>query len=154
MTRLTSPHARWMFATLMAVALPFCCCNGRLVTQAFGALATISTVAHGWHHEDIGNRHHGESRESGHGCHSSDPSDDGSAPCDDDGPCDCDQHKQVKQIPERSTTVDLSWTVIAVLTTVERPLWIPEPPAISRLSPAAVPRPPTSLLRMHCALII
>jgi hypothetical protein len=44
--------------------------------------------------------------------------------------------------------------VVAVVTTVERPEWIPEPPAVSRLSHAAAPRPPTSLLRMHCALIV
>lgn len=153
MTRLTSPHARWMLATVMAVALPFCCCNGRLGTQAFGALASIQTVAHGSHHEDTGHRHRGESRESGHGCHSSGQSE-GPTPCDDDGPCDCEQHKQIKQLPERSTTVDLSWTVIAILATVEQTEWIPEPPSITRLSPAAVPRPPTSLLRLHCALTI
>lgn len=154
MTRLTSPYARWMLATVMVVALPFCCCNGRLVTQAYGGLAAIHTVAHGSLYEGTGNLHHQEADPGpGQGCHSSGKSD-GSTPCDDDGPCDCEQHKQVKQVPDRSTTVDFSWTLIAVLPGDERTDWIPEPPTIARFSPGAVPRPPTSLLRLHCALIV
>lgn len=152
MTRLNTPHVRWMVATLMAVALPFCCCNGRLVTQAIGALAAIPTVALAPHHDETGSLHHGD-REPAHGCCPSGPSD-RPTPCEDDGPCDCDQHKQVKQLPESPTTVDYSGTLVAVLSSVAPAGWVPEPPSIARLSPAAVPRPPTSLLRLHCALII
>jgi hypothetical protein len=141
-----------MVTTLMAVALPFCCCNGRFVSQAFGAMAAAThAVAHAQDHAD--SAHHAEHSKPVRGCCPSSPSEN-STPCDDDGPCDCDQHKQIKKLPEIPTTLDLSATAVVLLPSIGFTPLAPEPPVIARLGAEAIPRPRTSLLRLHCALIV
>lgn len=151
MSPMTSPQARWMVAILFAVALPFCCCNGRFISRVVGAVVVAPDVAHAHDHAKDSHRPGHSYPADGH-CSSS-PSDE-SAPCDDDGPCDCDQHKQIKSLPESPTTVDLFSAVFAILPSIDSAASAPEPMVIARLSAAAVAKPPASLLRLHCALTI
>lgn len=150
--RLIPPQLRSTIAALLLVAVPFCCCEGQAVVRALGTLSGVYSVAvSGHHHQSEGE--HGQDHSRPHnGCT---PGSDGhSAPCDDDGPCDCAQHKQAKQVPESPTTLDLSGTVVHMLPSLDLGFWIPEAPVRTVSSDAAIPRPPTSLLRLHCALII
>ena len=150
--RLLAPPFRTMIAALLLVAVPFCCCEGQVVPRALDGLSGIQSVLKSGDHESAEQHAHDHSPSHG-GCT---PGSDGqSTPCDDDGPCDCAQHEQAKQLPESPTMPDLSGgALVHVLPSFDPGYWLPDAPVRTFFSVAAIPRPSTSLLRLHCALII
>ena len=149
----SSPHLRWLIATLLGIELPVCCCTGPPIARALGvvmashAFAGADDKADGPHIEPPG--------ESRGGCCASTDKGRNPVPCKDDGPCDCGQHKQIKQVPEGKATLGAPSPLVVVLPSVDRAVWAPKPAARARRGAAkAVTRPPSSLLRLHCALTI
>lgn len=151
---------RLFITLLLAVAVPLCCCNLRMgltacePCDAASSHATVEPVAH--EHAD-GNGH---DHESDH--HASTSSKEGiepdSSPCgpghEDDHDCSCG--KQNTLLTVAKSNLDLPTPVLVAILSfpafadmsalplfraVERGLWVSA-------------RPPTTLLRLHCALIV
>ncbi len=143
----TSATLRWLMATYTALWLPVCCCYGSVLNGSETPHPPHDHAAHV--HEDhadsdedhgraSGNDHHSDQPESGHH----------------DGTCDCGcfgsdyPDATLETSGGFGQTVQLSQLPIAVVSCVARP-------AIAPIQSAEhVPRPTTSLLQQHCALIV
>jgi hypothetical protein len=145
---------RWIIAVAVTVGLQVCCCNLEAMFRvciACGdhAAPALADLTH--NHDEPASEHHSHDHlttaEDQHG-----PS-----PCDDhheEGECTCKSHELAKSLPEKPRLDLPTLALIAVL---------PEPqfddPGFVSISCRWAPtervfRPPTSLLRQHCALTI
>lgn len=154
---LRSGTSRVFLALYLAFGLPLCCCqilaaaaccspSGPSQAAVFRA---VDDHAHDGHHHDHGNQHRDE-------IPGDDPTPSPAIPCDHDGSCKCECDGTRPLLIEKSITIDctvlggaaVGWAL--PVTTVSylsvRPLAISaaEPPKLSS----------SSLVRMHCALII
>ncbi len=133
---------RWLVAAYMALLMPLCCCYS-------SALATSSTAPHQHTQTATGHDHghHAEARLPAH--HHDQPQ-----PDQPDGPCDCGCSGPDGPVFAIEKTLQLDWTVQALPLSLARVLAVScwSPPAIQVTAPLA--RPPDSLLRLHCALIV
>lgn len=151
------PHGtiRWLLAGYMALLMPLCCCYGSVAPESCEP-ADESTVHSQGHHE----REHGERASKHDGGHEHQaPADDQhkcdpSCPGHDNGSCDCgcDNPGHRTFAVEKPASIDASLGFSHVV-----PSWLTR--ALSEQvrsnRPATCPpRPPTSLVRMHCALIV
>ena len=151
------PHGtlRWLFAVYMALLMPLCCCYASSAVECCTP-ADESTVRSQGHHE----HEHGERAPKHDGGHDHQaPADDHyqcdpSCPGHDNDSCDCGCDNQAHRFftVEKSAPIDTSlgfshvvlpWLTLALSEQVG-----PNRPATNP------PRPPTSLVRMHCALIV
>lgn len=150
-------HFRTCLSLLLAVVVPFCCCNFQSLLTACeacvpacsghdGHAAAANGHAHN-NHEDAdesGERSDSETR------HHHDTPSDG-----DHQDCTCGKH-EAKMLSGEKPTIELPTAVlVAILNWVAIPSSAAEPsrPFTNGEIWAAV-RPPTSLLRLHCALIV
>lgn len=157
----TSPF-RFLLTVLLAVTVPFCCCDFHSVLSACAACESPATgrEAHTQTHDHAdgaGHQHASTHHQKGD---QDTPGDDhhGTIP---DGPnhekhdCTCDSSSGTMLSVEKSTVELPALVVVAVID------WVPladlVPDALFRVherEQRAVQRPPTSLLRLHCALIV
>lgn len=151
------PHGtiRWFLAGYMALLMPLCCCYASAAAESCAA-ADESTVRSQGHHErehgarasrhDRGHEHQAPA-EDHHKCDPSCPGHDNGA-CD----CGCDNSGHHSFTVQKPTSIDTSLGFShVVLPWLTSPLTEPVRPNRSATNP---PRPPTSLVRMHCALIV
>ena len=153
MPRLIGP-TRLLLTVMLAAAIPLCCCRGEMLASLLGGEPHKCTVSHAT--ADHGHTSHGHSHQHGSGHGKSGCGHDAPEPCNDEGPCDCAHQGDIKSLPDAPTSVKDSG---GVLVTVLPELSVGRSGVpltnfrLRRLS-EAVPRPPTSLLRQHCALIV
>jgi len=148
-----------VITALVAVGVPLCCCNFRALFSSCDPCeraipASVSEV-----HADG----HGHDHVSEHGDQATLPVDQDAkhcpAPCEpgheDDGQCSCGKHDlQLSSVEKSTLNVDKSISAIAELFSVRTNAW---PTAAIKLpvwESWALTRPPTSLLRLHCALTV
>lgn len=150
---------RLLVTLLLAVAVPFCCCNFHswlsdcapceTASHATGTTLAVHSHAAGVGHDHDAD-HHADSAKTPHG-------DTPASPCErghDEGDCTCS--KQSTYLTVAKPTLEFPTPVlVAVLsfpaitdTWASLPSWTKEPDSW------AFARPPTSLLRLHCALIV
>jgi len=145
---------RWFVAVAVTFGLQFCCCNLETmfrVCLSCGDHSVAASADHGHHHHDLASEHAGHA-------HATGPEDRHEVPPSrehqHDGDCTCGSHEVAKSLPEKPRLELPALSLIAVL---------PEPefddPGFTSISCRWTPtesvfRPPTSLLRQHCALTI
>jgi hypothetical protein len=147
-----------MVAALLSVSVPLCCCQGRQVLGLIwggGGVYTL-TVAGGDHHASADHdpaSHRSHELEEDHR-NSAPPCEDGS--CDDTGDCDCGHTNLLAVSPTGpAASAELSVPPLFPMLAGSAPQALtPRLPDAVRARAALVPRPPTSLLRLHCALIV
>ena len=151
------PHGtiRLLLAGYMALLMPLCCCYASSAAECC-TRAAESAVRSQAHHE----HEHGERAPKHDGGHDHQAPADGHHDCDpscpghDEGSCDCgcDNPGHHSCTVEKPASIDASlgfshvvlpWLALALTKQVG-----PNRPATNP------PRPPTSLVRMHCALIV
>lgn len=142
---------RWIVAVVvLTMALPICCCNGNLLLRALNLAGPQAEQANRLAPSS------GQSRcdhEDHHCCGS--PKNGESAPHDKQEPCRCGQHDVVKKLPEQGTAIAFAPATFALYEVASVDAAFPSgPESGSPNTPKSVPRPPTSLLRLHCALTI
>ncbi|MFN7022052.1 MAG: hypothetical protein ACK4WH_12095 [Phycisphaerales bacterium] len=146
---------RLLVTVLLAVAVPFCCCDFRSLLGGCHSCeeatpATSQTAEAGHDHADrIDNHGHSPT---GDDHHRSDP---GNAPEQDQHDCTCGNNTGTMLTVEKST-LELPTPVLVAIPewsalTDLRPLDLFKGPEVEM---RVVERPQTSLLRMHCALIV
>jgi len=145
---------RWIIAVAVTIGLQVCCCNLEAMFRvciACGdhAAPALADLTHS--HNGPASAHHSHD----HPTTAEDQHE--SSPCNDhheQGECTCESHELAKSLPEKPRLELPAISLIAVL---------PEPqfenlgfaPVSCRWAPTeSVFRPPTSLLRQHCALTI
>lgn len=150
MPRLIGP-TRLLLTAMLVAAIPLCCCRGEIwgsLLAGVSAECSESQASHG----EAGHCHPQDhcAGQSGNGCGGKDRE-----PCDDDGPCDCGRHRDVKSLPEAPASIAAGSSVLVGI--------LPAPGAVSPAnltgggapaSPEGAPRPPTTLLRLRCALVL
>lgn len=145
-----SPGFRLVLALLMAVWSPLCLCQ----THAEAAGRNEPSPAN--HASSEGHSHHGHEHGGGHDEDApADRPDDGpGAPCHEhDGPgCDCPELSATGPKPDQSLKLTVA-PLVAVVQWLVSPMSVPHQVAFRR-DTDAVPRSPTTLLGMHCALIV
>lgn len=149
---------RCMLTLLLALAVPFCCCDFRsLLTGCVSCDAappeTVKTVAvsEGGHDHASHSHCHGHSPKGD----DHDGSTPGKAPDQDKHDCSCGKNtgkmltveKTTLELPTPVVVATLDWSAITDL----RPL---DPFKGWEVEKRVVERPQTTLLRMHCALIV
>ena len=155
---------RLALTILVITAVPFCCCSFHAWLSACGACTTHSNAGVGEHiaHDPEAHReshhhdsnHHEADGDSCSGHHENAPS-----PCCPDDPgndgCKCGKH-DLKMVSVERPTVEFSVpALIAILPWAHASNF--EPPVThftARRCVWAEARPPTSLLRLHCALVV
>jgi len=163
MTHRSSP-VRLLLTILVIAMVPFCCCSFHAWLSVCGACETHSDrgaserFAAG--HSDVVNHHHDDSdhhAEDGGAC--SGHHEDAPSPCRPDGPsddgCKCGKH-DLKMVSFQKPIVEFSTpALIATLPWVTAGnVQHPVTHYAARRFAWAEARPPTSLLRLHCALTI
>jgi len=162
---------RFLLTIVLAVTVPFCCCNFHALMSTCAGCersadifsADIFTVlgAASFDHEHADGSHHHHDAKPGQvdGKLATTSSDQSPSPCGpghkDEGDCTCGKHDTkmltaVKSSVEFSTPVlvaVLAWPAIA-------PLTLDFPTRVQSRRDWAHNRPPTSLLRLHCALVV
>lgn len=145
---------RWIIAVVVTIGLQVCCCNLETMLRACiacddHAAPAPADLAHN-HDEPAGAPHSHDHPTTAEDQQDSSPGDDHH----EQGECTCESHELVKSLPEKPRSELPAFTLIAVL---------PEPRfddrGFSSISCRWAPtervfRPPTSLLRQHCALTI
>lgn len=157
-----SSPIRFLLTILLVVAVPLCCCDLRSLLGGCASCEAApdkdgaETVSHD--HADVTTHEHGACHQhaTGHAAESADTH--SRPPCNpenDKHDCDCGKNNSKMLTVEKSTVelpapvivATLDWTHVAELV----------PTAVSRAhyrDASAIARPPTSLLRQHCALIV
>lgn len=134
---------RWLLALAVVASLAVCCCQGR----ALGRLLAAAPAA----------QHSGSAVGVSHtprSCCDEDVPAPTPSPARHDHPCDCKANPTAKSLPDAPVLAPTDAGVVQMLPAPSFeavPLPLPSPRVID--APAA-PRPPTSLLRQHCALTI
>lgn len=143
----------FLLTIALIVAMPVCCCRGHLPGAA--ASASFSSDSGTACHGEMPGGHAGDLGADGFGGSGSPCGGGNSPPCQDDGPCDCGDQKDIKRLPEAPASVPVANSVLCVrlepVTAVSSAIVVGG--GLSGFSEAAT-RPPATLLRMHCALII
>ena len=151
------PHGtiRWLLAAYMALMMPLCCCYASVAAESCAPAEESNVQAQMGHEHNHGERapkhdggHDHQAPADDH--HKCDPS----CPGHDDGSCDCgcDNPGHHSFTVEKPASIDASIgfspVVLPLLTlALSKQVRINEPATNA-------PRPPTSLVRMHCALIV
>jgi hypothetical protein len=138
---------RILLTIALIVPVLLCCCGGRLAARFFAQFGTPETAAQvapaGW------------SGESEHGCCGTRQAPEAPAPADDSRSCECEKVREARQLPESGPSLTDTSVCAPVVRAVEAPAWAVVSPARVRQAVAApAPKPPSSLLRQHCALVI
>lgn len=158
-------NSNWAIASVLALAIPLCCCEGQrlVISLASGLHRLVDFTANTHGHDAPG---HAEQEHTGglghHGdTHSADSerTTDGSCgdePCDDDRDCDCGHANLLASMPSAPDATPPASTVAAAFVHLPVDWLTPVALATPRAQPDAahVPRQSTSLLRLHCALIV
>lgn len=141
---LGSRQLRWALSAVIAASVSFCCCEGGLAMDAVSLVANALS----------GSAPPVEGR--GHGCCSTGQTDDSDeSPCNDDGPCECDQQREVRSLPDAPVALDAASVALTFsLPPDSASSAVGWQPLVAPVRAEAVPRPPTALLRLHCALIV
>ncbi len=145
---------RWIIAVSVAFGLQFCCCNLEAVFQVCTACADHSAPAsadHAHNQDELSGEHHSHE----HATASEDQHD--PLPCDEHhehGECKCGSHNMAKSLPEKPRLELPVLTLIAVLSEPEFKASEFDSCLSSLNLNEGVFRPPTSLLRQHCALTV
>ncbi len=155
-----SSQVRTLIALLLACAVPFCCCNLRMLIAGLscqaGALPQYKPggarlLATADHMEATLACCHG--RSASNVTHSDSNSED--TPTDDPQDCSCGNAGGKMLAVEKSNVEVPVQVIVAVIDWSHRPQPRPHDLTGGRWRvPEAVPRPLTSLVRMHCALIV
>lgn len=152
---------RLLVTVMLAVAVPFCCCNFHSLLsscvpcEAATHHAAAKPVAD--HHSDGAVHAHDSDHHSGPIKAHNDGNEPGESPCGpahDDDDCTCGKQNTLLTIAKQTVGFP-SFVSVAILSfsTIAEPWTICPFSAIDRgLWTAA--RPPTTLLRLHCALIV
>ena len=132
---------RSFLATSFVVSMLLCCCHGKVVGGVVAQFAVNGT--------STGQVEKG-------GCCLEGEGDESPASGSEHGPCECRGQVDVKTLPEAKTTIDLAGAtpVILVLAAGRVEPMMPPVVRVAVLETWAHVRPPTSLLRQHCALIV
>lgn len=145
---------RWIIAVAVTIGLQLCCCNLETMFRVCVACDDHAAPA-----EAALTHHHDEPSSGDHSHDHPTTTEDqhGPSPCNDhheDGECTCESHESAKSPPEQPRLELPAASLIAVLP--EPQFDQPGSASISwRWTPVArIVRPPTSLLRQHCALTL
>jgi hypothetical protein len=148
--RLVGPTRVLLTAALVA-AVPLCCCRGQMWASVFARSSGVEAIAEAGS-PGGGMDCHGEAAESGscgESCHAGT-----SAPCNHHAPCKCELQTVTKMLPDApAPAVESQFASLL-------PAWAGEVAAWGGLvcdgpsGTEAMVRPSTSLLRLHCALIV
>lgn len=154
----------WIVAALLTVSVPLCCCQSQqLLSLLWGGGATHAVVGGEESHsaKSSGHASHGERADSSVSGHRSQEGVRHAAPCD-NGPGDSDSDCNCGNI----------YLLVGAATGLSAPTLLasshlllvsegiaPVDPAprfftLSSVAATLIPRPPTSLLRLHCALLV
>ena len=154
---------RLMVSLLLVVAVPFCCCNFHAWLSACSSCddhaerGSVVAVAHP--HSDASTHDHDGDNPSDSAGENHNTHPDKNGPCgphhEDQNDCTCGKH-DAKMLTGAKTSVEPPVPVLIaildwVLTTDRIPL---AQITINRHDVWATARPPTSLLRLHCALVV
>ncbi len=147
---------RVVLALYLAFALPWCCCRMSAAAACCEsadppdatASRTVDAHVREGHHHDHGDHHH----QHGDQAPESDQAPSPTGPSDHDDSCDCGCEAVGSLLLEKSVTIDYPVLTVAAVTWVASlaPLYRPSVRPLA----ARATGPPTSLVRMHCALII
>lgn len=149
-------HFRTCLCLLLAVVVPFCCCNLHSLLTACEACAPACADRHGHTAAATGPTHHDQGHGDGRGGDSDSKTRHHETPSQGDPQnCTCGKH-DAKMLSGEKPTIDLPTAVpVAIHNWIVMPLSAAEPlRAFTNGEVWAFARPPTSLLRMHCALIV
>jgi hypothetical protein len=153
-----SSHFRTFVALLLAVVVPFCCCNFHSWLSACASCVPASSVdgdrqLAAKEHDHKGCHHSGSKGSDSGGDHHQGPvsPEDGS----DQHDCTCGKN-QAKMMAGEKPTIELPTAVLVAILNWTTVAWAAPEPSLTFVSGEvwACARPPTSLLRMHCALIV
>ena len=146
---------RLLLTLYLAFGLPLCCCHlsaaAACCAPAGQPDATVIPAAdahahNGHHHDDAHQHQHGDEA----------PADehapDSTIPCDHDDSCKCGCDGSRSLLVEKSVAVDYPVLAVAAVRWIS-PITTVHRPSVRPLAIGAT-GPPTSLVRMHCALII
>lgn len=142
---------RSLLTVAMIAASVLCCCSGRYLGRG------LAFAFSGWEREPgvVGALTSALSSGAEHGCCGSEKPLEAPAPGDGSAPCDCGQSREAKQLPEEMPSVGGPAVPLGLAVAAEAPIWtIPAHEPVRATRAAAVPLPPSTLLRQHCALII
>lgn len=151
---------RLLIAALLLAAVPFCCCEGRALTRSIEAVAASgSAIMVGHESRPWGLASTQKDRM---GCCGGSQADEvmrpceseHSRPCGHDDPCRCAQHTIVKDLPGHPPAIGFVSNALGIVPVVAILPPCGTGPTSVLLRPGAIPKPPTSLLRLHCALMI
>lgn len=150
-------HFRTFVALLLVVVVPFCCCNFHSLLTACEACVPAcagheSRTAAANGHDDNDHEHlHASGARPGSETrhHHGEPSDG------DTQDCTCGKH-EAKMLSGEKPTIELPTTVLVAILNWTTVAWAAPEPSLTFVSGEvwACARPPTSLLRMHCALTV
>lgn len=151
---------RLFVSLLLAVSLPFCCCNFRNLLGGSGSCHASSQASHsasdGESHASH-RCHEGRGHEAGHG-YSGDSEKGSSAPCspgEEKHDCKCGKSGTQMVSVEKAAVDFPADVVIAIVAWASVTDVVPTSAQVAPLRDLSAPiRPPTSLLRLHCALIV
>ncbi|RMH13868.1 MAG: hypothetical protein D6695_02830 [Planctomycetota bacterium] len=150
--RMAPTHIRLLAAALVATAIPTCCCTGRLLSDVLIRLGNPQNVVFALGGTVQQSTEHSEPSS---GCCGKTPDESAPArPSHDDKPCDCDRFKPVKNLPEVPGTLELTPPAFAMKPTFRPVTLRPQVLAQTTDLHTAFDRPPTTLLRLRCALIL
>ena len=146
---------QWVLAGYLALMMPLCCCYASVATECSTPVNDSTVLSQAHHEHDHGehtSKHNGghDKQAPAHNHQESNPS----CPGHDDGSCDCecDNSGLGSFTIQKSVSIDVSLGFSLVV-----PPWltIALSEQVRQNKPAAnLPLPLTSLVRMHCALIV
>lgn len=145
---------RWILAVAVTIGLQLCCCDLEAMFRACMACGDHSAPAaadHAHDHDEPAGAHHSHD----HSTASEDQRD--PSPCDDhheQGECTCESHEMAKSLPQKP---QVELPVVTLMAVLPAPAYndVAREQRVYRKAPNEGGfRPPTSLLRLHCALTI
>lgn len=143
---------RLLLAAVLAVALPLCCCRGGMLASLLGGGAGECSLSAALDAPYRTAPPSTRADEPAGGCCGEE---DKPQPGHDDGPCNCGHQKEIKSLPEAPPSLAGVGQVVDFLPAPVGFVPMAGPVAFAaRPTREAVPRPPTTLLRLHCALIV
>lgn len=147
MERFRSPAVGWVLAVLITAGMSYCCCTGKTLGAILSQLSSVSLGERASLMADA----HGHA---GSCCMEDGDGNTQPAPSKDRAPCHCEHHKQIKKLPDAQPGVEFAAAPVLLSIPAAIVEDSPQQRVPTPLCVGVVPKPPTTLLRLRCALII
>jgi hypothetical protein len=151
---------RLLVTLLLVVAVPFCCCNFRSLLSACSScqaapVAEEVEASLGHSHDADGDHATPHQHATGHKQHEGGQSSVPCGPGDEKHHCNCEKNDG-KMLTVQKSTVELPMPVVVAILdwSMAVGMLLPATDQVQFRGSSAIVRPPTSLLRQHCALIV